>query len=185
MAETLEELIAFHCAPAMAGIKAANLVSCSKANLPDAEAEVTRLNRTLNQKDIYIRVLCSCRARLLLMVYRKSTLAKQLADPEIAGFLTGCGYPSGSLEAELEILRGRMQCDAFPHEIGAFLGYPLPDIQGFLHPEEQKCLLVGDWKVYHNPEHARRLFRRYRSCRLATYRLVRRGRRLGDLFRAP
>ena len=34
MAQSFDQLLARHCAPALAGIKPANLVSCSKADYP-------------------------------------------------------------------------------------------------------------------------------------------------------
>ena len=36
----------------------------------------------------------------------------------------------------------------FPHEMGAFLGYPLSDVKGFIEHEGKDFLCSGYWKVY-------------------------------------
>ena len=185
MPVSLEQLIAYHCAPALAGIKASNIVGCFRSRIPTAKQDIRMLNRKLNGKGIFIETLCECSERLLLIVYREDKLTAQLRDPGVSEFLRGYGYdPDGSLQDYLDRLRSRLTNEEFPHEIGAFLGYPLHDILGFLHREEQECLLVGDWKVYEDAESARRLFCRFRQCRNSTFRLVCSGRHLYDMFRA-
>ena len=62
-----------------------------------------------------------------------------------------------------ERLAGTKQC-GFPHEIGLFLGYPPRDVEAFIANRGQHCLLCGTWKVYHDPDGARRCFDRYRRC---------------------
>ena len=53
--------------------------------------------------------------------------------------------------------------EAFPHEIGLFLGYPPEDVEGFIAQRTcAKC--VGCWKVYGDVERAQRLFARYAHC---------------------
>ena len=52
----------------------------------------------------------------------------------------------------------KMVKQSFPHEIGVILGYPLEDVKGYMENGGQKCLLNGYWKVYNNPEEAKRKF---------------------------
>ena len=65
----------------------------------------------------------------------------------------------------LTMLGNRISCESFPHEIGVFLGYPLADVEGFIRNAGQNCLLCGCWKVYSDPESARRTFANYDRCR--------------------
>ena len=143
----LEELLAYHCAPAFAGIKPANIVSCSKAKYGSLHRDIETLNRQLNPKDIFIRILCECERRALVMVYRKSILTSHLQTECNKTFLSRYGYPQdGTLSDYLEILSKRLDCESFPHEIGVFLGYPLYDIDCFRQHRDEGCLLVGEWK---------------------------------------
>ena len=181
----LEKFLAYYCSPAMAGIKPSNLVTCFKDKLPNAKESIALLNKKLNKRDIYIDILCECPARLLLIVYRKGQLLKQLHDPAISDFLKTYGYdPNGSLKDYFRVLKARLQEDQFPHEIGAFLGYPLEDIHGFIRTKGREYLCVGDWKVYGDVEHAQRLFCQYKTCRNTILSRVKNGQSLAEIFRA-
>ena len=74
----LEALLAYHCAPSLAGIKPANIAACQKSKFPDLHADIDKLNSELNRKDIYIEILCECERRALVIVYRRSVLEKYL-----------------------------------------------------------------------------------------------------------
>lgn len=180
----LEALLAYHCAPAMAGIKASNMVVCQKERIPDIHNEIEKLNNELNRKDIYIEILCECEKRVLAIVYRKSVLEKHLQSRMNRAFLVQYGYPEiGSLADYLNVLRTRLDCDTFPHEIGVFLGYPLHDIYCFINHRDEGCLLIGEWKVYHNVEEAEKLFCRFKACRKALVRhITERGKTLAQVF---
>lgn len=180
----LEALLAYHCAPALAGIKPANIAAFQKAQFPDLHSEIEKLNHQLNRKDIYIEILCECERRTLVIVYRKSVLEKHLQIYNNRAFLSCYGYPkTGSITEDLNVLRNRLDCDSFPHEIGVFLGYPLHDIYCFIHHRDEGCLLIGEWKVYHNAEEAQKLFSRFKSCRNALVRHVtEQGKTLAQIF---
>ncbi len=177
----LEKIIAYHCAPALAGIKPANIVACYKDKIPNIHSEINRLNKEMNIKDIYFEIICECDRRALVMVYRKEKLRKYLQKDEVSAFLKSVGYPREfALKAYIDVLKRRLKNENFPHEIGAFLGYPLCDIQGFINREQ--CLLTGDWKVYHNAEEAKELFNRYSVCRRAVLKRISAGRTLAQIF---
>ena len=180
----LEALLAYHCAPALAGIKPANIVTCQKSRIPNINSELEKLNNELNHKDIYIEILCECERRALVIVYRKSILEKHLQSHLNRAFLSQCGYPEiGSLADYLNVLRTRLDCDSFPHEIGVFLGYPLHDIYCFINHRDDGCLLIGEWKVYHNVEEAEKIFTRFKACRKALVRqITERGKTLAQVF---
>ena len=64
----LEELIAYHCAPALVGIKASNIVTYNNKKYPNAKSQIKMLNLLLNQRDIYIEVICECERSTILIV---------------------------------------------------------------------------------------------------------------------
>lgn len=184
MNPTFEELLAFHCAPALAGIKAANLVSCPRQLVEDPEELVAQYGRTLGSRGIHLRILCRCPKGTLILVYREDRLARCLARPAAVRLLVQAGYPEGTVEELLDHLSRRMarRQGTFPHEIGLFLDYPPVDVIGFLRHGGKGCKLCGHWKVYGDAESARRQFQRYDRCRAALTQRVRQGYSLAQLF---
>lgn len=179
----LELLLAKYCAPALAGMKAANLVTCFFAQIPDLKNKIRALNQTLNAKNIYLVPICECERRVLLLVFRKELLCRYLKRDEIHALLVKAGYPEAfCLDAYLAILKERLKHSAFPHEIGAFLGYPADDITGFIRHKGENCLLCGEWKVYHNAARAKAQFARYARCKSALTRRVSQGDSLCKIF---
>lgn len=122
------------------------------------------------------------------MVYRRDKLCEYLRNDDIKALLLKFGYPEEfSLDAYLDILKvriksGRLGNGEFPHEIGAFLGYPVHDIYGFIRHKNEGCLLTGEWKVYAEPEKAQRLFCRYHKCRKTLMKRIESGKTLEQLF---
>lgn len=180
----IENIIAYHCGPALAGIKPSNIVACYKDKLPDVHESIIRLNLQLNHKDIYIEALCECEKRVLIMVYRRKKLSEQLSRNEISDFLSSFGYDSDSRLCEkILTLKERIaNNESFPHEIGTFLGYPLHDIYGFINHRNDGCLLTADWKVYEDEDGARKIFERYNKCRRALLARLKDGKTLAQIF---
>lgn len=184
----IEHFLAYYCAPALAGIKPANIAAYSKFKNPRIMSEIEELNKILNKKDIYIEALCDCKERILIMLYRRKNLCEYLNTPQIKTLLKKYGYPKQfSLQEYIEFLRGRIisgcaGTEEFPHEIGAFLGYPIHDIYGFINHRDEKCLLTGEWKVYADVDNAKKLFCRYTACRRAVVKRINEGKTLEELF---
>ena len=179
----MEKLIAYHCAPALAGIKPSNIVTCYKNKIEKLNEKIEKLNSELNKKDIYIEILCECEKKALVMVYRKKLLEKTLREDGVKSFLVSMGYPEkGSVAEYLEILKKNLKKEEFSHEIGAFLGYPMHDIYGFMYHRGEGCLLCGEWKVYENADAAEKLFHRFGTCRRALCEKVRSGKTLEQVF---
>lgn len=185
---SIEHFLAYYCAPALAGIKPANIAAYSKSKNPCILSEIEKLNNILNRKDIYIETLCECKERILIMLYRRKKLCEYLNTPQIKNLLQKYDYPKQfSLQEYLEFLRCRIalgytDTDAFPHEIGAFLGYPIHDIYGFINHRDEQCLLTGEWKVYADADNAKKLFCRYTACRRAVVKHLNEGKTLEELF---
>lgn len=179
----MENIIGYHCAPALAGIKPSNLVACYKNQGYNVASEIKRLNEELNCKDIYFEPVCECEKRVLLLCYRKKILGRVLNQPEIKEFLSVFGYSEAdNPDTYIAILKRRFVKGKFPHEIGIFLGYPLHDVYGFIFHKDEGCLLCGEWKVYKNPEEAQKLFDRFSACRKAVLRRVLQGFTLAQMF---
>ncbi len=179
----LETLIANHCGPALAGIKSASTVTVFNDKIMNLDEKISRLNHELNKKDIYIKVMCRCSKSTLLMVYREKTLSRRLNDKEIKKFLSSLGYASANtVEEYLDILSKRLSKGKFPHEIGAFLGYPINDIYAFINHRDTGCLMIGVWRVYSDKEVASKIFERYRKCTGAILCRLNRGQSLAQIF---
>lgn len=178
-----EQTLAFHCAPALAGIKPADLISWPGAP-QETQQLLTSFSRELGRAGIRFRLLCYCRSRCLILVYRQDHLECQLAREEVRSLLRRDGYPvEDGVEAMLDHLGGQMaHSDGFPHEVGLFLGYPAEDVEGFRRNGGQGYKCCGLWKVYSDVERAQKCFRQYSCCRRALCRRVQSGCRLTQLF---
>lgn len=57
------------------------------------------------------------------------------------------------------------------------------DIYCFINHRNRDCLMVGEWRVYHNSEEAAKMFSRFKLCRAALVRMVtQRGKTLAQIF---
>ena len=72
--KSFDELLAFHCAPALTGIKPANLVSCPTASMPVVAPLLADYTEQFADKGIAFEVLCHCAARTLVLVYQPQQL---------------------------------------------------------------------------------------------------------------
>ena len=100
----------------------------------------------------------------LVLIYRRELLAKALGCDKACCILKSHGYPLHDVDACLECLKRKFS-HSFPHEIGLFLDYPPDDVKGFMEDRGAKNLACsGYWKVYGNPDEARRIFSEYRKA---------------------
>ncbi len=180
IATTFDWALAYHCAPALAGIKPADLFSWPLT----AMEEMREYQSALAACGVQLRVLRQGR-RQLLLVYRAKCLERCLACAAVRQMLLSAGYPpEGTVEELLSHLMTRLQGESFPHEIGLFLGYPPADVEGFCKNKGQNYKLCGRWKVYADAEAAQQYFDRCDRCRAAICRHVHGGKRITELFRA-
>jgi hypothetical protein len=177
----LDSVLAFHSAPTLLGVKCANLISFDRNENTIAEY-LYEFKAKLSENGLAAIQLCRCRKRTLVYIYNEKMLTAWLSMPQVLQFLSEYGYPCDmSLEQKLRRLSSRINCGSFPHEIGAFLGYPIADIKGFISNSGKNCLLCGYWKVYENEEEARRTFQTYDRCREILFDKLKSGL---DLFQA-
>ena len=178
-----EQTLAFHCAPAMAGIKPADLISWS-GTPQETQRLLTSFSNGLSKAGICFRLLCCCRSRCLILVYRGEHLRRQLEREEVRTLLRRDGYPvEQGMEAMLDYLGEQIvHSKDFPHEIGLFLGYPIEDVEGFRRNGGQGYKCCGLWKVYSDVDRAQKCFHQYSCCRRALCRRVQSGCRLNQVF---
>lgn len=162
-----DELLAFHCAPVLMGIKPANLISLPQIKEQELKMLLIDYNRQFTAQKIVFRQICSCNQKRLLLIYQAVELGCLLKNKACRNYLASVGYGRySSLEEDLLTLEKRLQysCE-FPHEIGIFLGYPLEDVLGFVINKGKSCKYSGYWKVYGDVEQAKRVFAVYEKCR--------------------
>lgn len=185
MGETeLEHLLAEHCAPTLAGVKAASLAGCPVQRRGETARTVEAYDRALERQGIRLRLIPTSRACDLLLVYRPRLLERTLSQQEAQALLSRRDYPMDSgVDGQLDCLCRRLaEQEEFPHEVGLFLGYPLEDVVGFVEHRGSGCKRQGLWKVYSDVERAERLFSLYDRCRRAVRGQVAQGISVLELF---
>lgn len=164
----MEHLIVYHCAPTLAGLKLGALICVPMVkSLAALRQQINAYNEKYNQKDIYFTEICQCKERLLVYVYRKRNLAIYLQQSEVQSFMQAYGYGAGMSVSEAVICLSQRfhEGEAFPHELGIFLGYPLADVKSFIKHGGNAAKHCGEWKVYHDVHKAQREFKKYEVCR--------------------
>lgn len=160
-----EDMLIFHCAPTLAGLKTGNLFSCPYEDKETLIQEIRRLNQQLGPKGLRVIPMRYCEKRVLLYVYRPSGLVSDLSGEEARSLLEEAGYANCTADqCVIELARRLQATECFPHEIGLFLSYPPEDVRGFIENKGADCRCVGCWKVYGDEEKARKTFQRYKKC---------------------
>ena len=134
------------------------------------DKELARISMKLHNTNISLIILCTCKKRHLVMVYRAKELEEHLRSKEVSDYLREFGHRRDDFISNLIRLHQRMnsfynRMKEFPHEVGIFLGYPICDIKGFLENKGERYLHSGYWKIYGNLEETRKKFLRYDEAR--------------------
>lgn len=176
----LDAYLVGHCAPTLAGIKTANLFTCTVAG--DLHGALAAWNEALREKGVRLLALRVRAQTALIYVYRRARLAEDLQKPGVASLLRDFGYTDLSPEGALHTLSLRLCAQAeFPNEIGVFLGYPLGDVRGFIENGGRNFKCCGCWKVYCDACDAERKFAQYKKCRQVYIAQWKRGRSVRQL----
>lgn len=177
--EIFEQVLGFHAAPTLRGMKASSLIFFRKSSFGDFERLLASYEPCLSCKGISVYHVSEGAEYVLLLFYRKEAVWHHLRGEKSMQLLERYGYRR---EDMLHHLRMRMQMrKTFPHEIGLFLGYPPEDVAGFIKYKGQNFCYSGYWKVYANEEGTRKLFRRYTECSHCFCTELEKGRNFQDL----
>ncbi len=152
-------LLAMHCAPLLKRMAVANVLTLSRK-------QALGIKGMLKNTEIECYILKADCGRVILYLYRKDILQSCLQQEDVRNFLKKYGYPDKEIVDMLKRLSQRIRLYAdgqtdFPHEIGAFLGYPLADVESFIENRGKNYVYLGYWKVYHDVEQAVKTFRLY------------------------
>ena len=156
----MDKEIVASASPTLAGIKCGNLFTYTKN---DGVESIHKLNLRLNKAGIYVEPLQSEKNRVLVYVYRKDMLARDLFKTDTRTFMRSFGYKDTDPDHCVEHLKERFKY-GFPHEIGLFLGYPPEDVKGFIKNKGKNYIFCGYWKVYCDEKKARSRFCKYKNC---------------------
>ncbi|MBQ8598701.1 MAG: DUF3793 family protein [Oscillospiraceae bacterium] len=187
MEQRFESQLIFHCAPVLSGKKPSNLVCFSRSSLPLLPELLTRYTQLLESHGLALRILDQCEHRWMLLVYRPDMLERYLSSAFVRKLLAKDGYDEAStLDELLDHLSYRLQtCDAFPHEIGLFLGYRAADVICFQKYRGEGCKLCGYWKVYCSVKRSRKCFRQFDSIRSRMLAMLEQGYCLESMLAHP
>ena len=173
-----DQLLALHCAPTLAGLKAASMVALPGRSMEELRDFFRVYEQCFACKGLKVMELRQQKAHVLLLIYRPVVLQRLLRRRTAKDILAMCGYPlEAALEELLSHLKRRMEQklmehgvrNGFPHEIGLFLGYPPHDVKGFIQHGGRNFRQCGFWKVYDNEKAVLHLFHCYAVCTKRVY----------------
>jgi len=154
-----------HGSPTLAGIKTGSLFRYPYETAEQMRSALRRWNLRFAKKGLRVIPLSYRDQKALLYLYRPARLSKDLQNDTAARIPAERGYRTDSPERCVCCLMRRLnESEAFPHEIGLFLGYPAEDVCGFMEHRECDLKCVGCWKVYGDEIAAQKTFERYRKC---------------------
>ena len=106
---SIEQLLAYHCGPALTGLKPSNLVSCTKYSTRDVIEKNILLNKSCNTYGVYFHPIVRPKGSVLIFVYNKPLLEQTLKNPKAMKILDKEGYtPESSLEDKIKFLEKRI-----------------------------------------------------------------------------
>ena len=157
--KSLQVQLILQCAPFLKGIKIACILNITEENSRE-------LYEILEGTGIKFKILTRNHGKCLVLLYRRESFSRYLKRTDVREFLGSYGYEDVEPEKMLERLSKRV-CQysdgeiCFPHEIGAFLDYPIDDVKCFIEKDGKDSLFSGYWKVYNNPGRAQMIFWAY------------------------
>ena len=157
--KSLQVQLILQCAPFLKGIKIACILNITEENSRE-------LYEILEGTGIKFKILTRNHGKCLVLLYRRESFSRYLKRTDVREFLGSYGYEDVEPEKMLERLSKRV-CQysdgeiCFPHEVGAFLDYPIDDVKCFIEKDGKDSLFSGYWKVYNNPGRAKMIFWAY------------------------
>lgn len=177
--KSLQVQLILQCAPFLKGIKIACILNITEENSRE-------LYEILEGTGIKFKILTRNHGKCLVLLYRRESFSRYLKRTDVREFLGSYGYEDVELEKMLERLSKRV-CQysdgeiCFPHEIGAFLDYPIDDVKCFIEKDGKDSLFSGYWKVYNNPGRAKMIFWAYDKAKTSAVNEYLIGKNIRDI----
>ncbi len=177
--KSLQVQLILQCAPFLKGIKIACILNITEENSRE-------LYEILEGTGIKFKILTRNHGKCLVLLYRRESFLRYLKRTDVREFLGSYGYEDVEPEKMLERLSKRV-CQysdgeiCFPHEIGAFLDYPIDDVKCFIEKDGKDSLFSGYWKVYNNPGRAKMIFWAYDKAKTSAVNEYLIGKNIRDI----
>lgn len=177
--KSLQVQLILQCAPFLKGIKIACILNITEENSRE-------LYEILEGTGIKFKILTRNHGKCLALLYRRESFSRYLKRTDVREFLGSYGYEDVEPEKMLERLSKRV-CQysdgeiCFPHEIGAFLDYPIDDVKCFIEKDGKDSLFSGYWKVYNNPGRAKMIFWAYDKAKTSAVNEYLIGKNIRDI----
>ena len=177
--KSLQVQLILQCAPFLKGIKIACILNITEENSRE-------LYEILEGTGIKFKILTRNHGKCLVLLYRRESFSRYLKRTDVREFLGSYGYEDVEPEKMLERLSRRV-CQysdgeiCFPHEIGAFLDYPIDDVKCFIEKDGKDSLFSGYWKVYNNPGRAKMIFWAYDKAKTSAVNEYLIGKNIRDI----
>ena len=177
--KSLQVQLILQCAPFLKGIKIACILNITEENSSE-------LYEILEGTGIKFKILTRNHGKCLVLLYRRESFSRYLKRTDVREFLGSYGYEDVEPEKMLERLSKRV-CQysdgeiCFPHEIGAFLDYPIDDVKCFIEKDGKDSLFSGYWKVYNNPGRAKMIFWAYDKAKTSAVNEYLIGKNIRDI----
>lgn len=173
--EYLFSTIACSAAPTLAKEKPSSLLTFSNDNRNLQNSWEEFKDEVKDKLNIKFFELKKNKRNTIVLIYNEEILEEIIKEERNIKFLKRFGYSRKmNLEECLLLLSKRFE-NICPHEIGVFLGYPVDDVAMFIDCPNRKCKMVGYWKVYHNIEEAKNIFRKYDKIKSNIIKLIMEG----------
>ena len=162
--KSLQVQLILQCAPFLKGIKIACILNITEENSRE-------LYEILEGTGIKFKILTRNHGKCLVLLYRRESFSRYLKRTDVREFLglskRVCQYSDGEI--------------CFPHEIGAFLDYPIDDVKCFIEKDGKDSLFSGYWKVYNNPGRAKMIFWAYDKAKTSAVNEYLIGKNIRDI----
>lgn len=167
---------------------AAAHVHCSTAWQTCAEKLIVYYAAALAREGVELIWLGRKKNTVMVLVWRPSLVAQELACPARKCLARGFGLSTTSYRRAMSALITRLRAhyagkQTFPHEVGLVLGYPPQDVAGFISDGGRRAKACGRWQVYGNLAEARRRFAELAQCEHRCNQLYAQGVSLRGLVR--
>lgn len=177
--KSLQVQLILQCAPFLKGIKIACILNITEENSRE-------LYEILEGTGIKFKILTRNHGKCLVLLYRRESFSRYLKRTDVREFLGSYGYEDVEPEKMLERLSKRVGQysdgeNSFPHEIGAFLDYPIDDVKCFIEKDGKDSLFSGYWKVYNNPGRAKMIFWAYDKAKTSAVNEYLIGKNIRDI----